>query len=713
MQALRPIYKCRHDMILAMNVIALWTGILGLLFAATGLLSGAKQEDLPLRQPVVRTIYPVGGQAGQRIPVEIEGEFLDRAEAIRCECDGLKATIRGATAVRLQVEIELPANIPPGPRIIFVQSPRGTSNRVLFRVTEWSGVTEREPNDTLPEAQRVAAPVVIEGRIARLTDVDFYRFHANAGERLAFNVIAARSKAAGFVAVTLLSGSGRELAHNNARIGPDAYLDYTFKEAGEYAVVVTPRRFADFFTVVKDDQLINWQYQLAVGRSPILWSVFPMGGKRGTSVDAELHADFLAPDAKPLFSGKGVEASLAPTADKCGCKYKLAVRIAEDAQAGMHLLTVPDSSGNSVALGFSVSDGPEILEIPLKPQHVELPVIVNGRIGSPGQRGVFRIKVNQDDEVTFAVDARGLGSRMTDPQLVLIHAGGEIVDSADDRCRKCSSFDSTVRKKELLDPLLTHAFISAAANDADAAGEYDAVLLDNSSRGGEDQTYRLTIRAKRPRLRMGIMARQVNAKMGGAARVPVAISREEGFQEDVQVSPRGLPLGWAAKPLTIAMGHDKGELEIQREDGASLTGQFEIVGNSQFGVLAPILTEDGFGYIEAPETKVTVSFVEGPLFSLKVEEPNGGFAIDSQKEGSVEIPVMVVRATGFDGVLKFKIEDAPEGVTIKAQDATHLWIQADPRQTKAGRYRIALGATGTAQGRESVDVSSGFRLQVK
>ena len=163
-----------------------------------------------MRQPVVRTIYPMGGQTGQRIPVEIEGEFLDRAEAILCECDGLNATIRGATAVRLQVEIELPANIPPGPRIIFVRSPRGTSNRVLFRVTEWSGVTEREPNDTLPEAQRVAAPVVIEGRIARLTDVDVYRFHANAGERLAFNVMAARSKAAGFVAITLLSGSGRE-----------------------------------------------------------------------------------------------------------------------------------------------------------------------------------------------------------------------------------------------------------------------------------------------------------------------------------------------------------------------------------------------------------------------------------------------------------------------------------------------------------------------
>lgn len=693
--------------------MALWAGIPALLIAATGPVSIVKKDELPLRQPVVRTIYPMGGQAGHRTPVEIEGDFLDRVEAIRCECDDLKATIRAATAVRLQVEIEVPAHIPPGPRIIYLQSPRGTSNRVLFRVTQWSSVAEQEPNDALTEAQRVTTPVVIEGRIARLTDVDFYRFQASAGERLAFNVMAARSKAPGFVTVTLLSGSGHELAHNNARIGPDAYLDYTFRKAGEYVVVVTPRRFADFFTVVRDDQLINWQYQLAVGRSPMLWSVFPMGGKRGTSVDAELHADFLPSDAKPRLSGTGVEADLSPTADVCGCKYKLAVRIAEDAEPGVHLLTVPDSSGNSVALGFSVSDGPEILETQSKPQRVELPVIVNGRISSPGQRGVFRIKVNQDEEVTFVVDARGLGSRMTDPQLVLIRASGDIVDSADDRCRKCSSFDSIVRKKELLDPMLTHAFISAAANDADAAGEYDAVLLDNSSRGGEDQTYRMTIRAKRPQLRIGVMIRQVNARVGGAARVPVAIAREEGFQEDVQVSPRGLPQGWTAKPLTIAMGHDKGELEIQREDGAPLTGQFEIVGNSQSAVLPPMLTEDGFGYIEAADTKVSVSFVEGPLFSLKIEEPNGGFVIDRLGAAAIEIPVTVARAKGFDGELRFTLEDAPEGVTVKAQDATHLWIQADPQLAKPGRYRIAVGATGTAHGRESVDVSSGFRLQVK
>lgn len=656
-------------------------------------------------------MFPLGGQAGQRVLVELEGDFLDRG-TVRCECGDLTTKIRLANAVRMQVEMELATEMAPGPRIIYVESPRGASNRLLFRVTGWKSVVEREANDTLQEAQGVASPVVIEGRIARLTDVDFFRFQANAGERLAFNAMAARSKAPGFVAITLLSSSGRELAHNNARIGPDAYLDYTFRDAGEYVVVITPRRFADFFTVVKDDQLINWQYQLAIGRSPMLWSVFPMGGKRGSTVHAELHAEFLPAQAQAHFSGKGVEATITPKADSCECKHALDVRIAADASLGAHWLSVPDLSGNTMSLGFWVGDGMEIMETKTKPQPVDLPATINGRIAGPDDRGVFRIKVNQDDEVTFVVDARTLGSGMTDPQLILMRAGGEIVDSADERCRKCSAFDSAVRKKEMLDPKLAHAFISASANDADAAGEYDVFVIDNSSGKSTDRPYRLTIRRKEPQVLIGVTANHVHARTG-AAKVPVVITREESFQEDVTVIARGLPSGWTAKPLTIAKGSDSGELEVVREDGGPASGSFEVLGNSQIALLPPVLGEDGLGYLEQPRTKIRVSFVESPLFSLRVEEQSGGFAVDRGNTASLEIPITVDRAKGFDGALTFGVEDPPDGVSVKSQDGSHVWLAVDSTVVKAGRYRIAVRGTASHEGKELAEVSTGFGLRVK
>jgi hypothetical protein len=700
-----------YDKMQAMIRTAALAGLLSIQFSAVAG-SIPDPQELRLQPPVVRSMFPLGGQAGHTVVVEFEGDFLDRT-VLRCECDDLTTKVRRATAVRTEIEFDLGARMEPGPRIIYLQSPRGISNRLIFRVTGWRSMLEQEANDTLAQAQTVAAPAVVEGRVARLTDVDFFRFHAAAGERLAFNVMAKRSNAPGFVAITLLSASGRELAHNNARIGPDAYLDYTFREAGDYAVVVTPRRFADFFTVVKDDQLINWQYQLAIGRSPVVWSVYPMGGKRGSSVEAELHADFLSANAGPSFSGKGIQSALTPTSDPCACKHKLDIRIAEDAEPGLHWLSVPDDSGNAMPLGFWVGDGPELMDAGTRPQNVELPVTINGRISKADDRGVFRIKVNQDDEVTFELDARTLGSRMTDPQLILMRAGGEIVTAADERCRKCSKFDSTVRRKEMLDPKLTHAFISASANDADAAGEYDAVVIDNSSGESSDRPYRLTIRKKQPYVLIGVSADHVQARAGQAAKVPVAVMREEGFEGDVPVTARGLPPGWTVRPLVISKGSDTGDLEIVRDDGSPSTASIEVASDALTAALPPVVGEDGFGYLERARTKITVSFVESPQFALRIEEQPGGFVIEQKSPVPVEIPVMVERIKGFDASLTFALEDAPDGVSIKSQDASHVWLVADRSSAKPGKYRIALRAAATREGRELTEVSTGFRLQVK
>jgi len=248
------------------------------LLCAFSLLAGASEttpRQLPLPQPAVRTVFPLGGKAGRQVKVEIEGEFLDRASSVRCDCADVRGSIRKAGSLTLGVDLDIPAIAEPGLRVMYVETPRGTSNRFFFRVTRWNSVIETEPNDRIDQAQAVTTPVIIEGRIARLTDVDFFRFHADAGERLAFNVLAARTKAPGYVSIAILDSNGSELVRKHSGVGPDPYVEHRFEQAGDYVIAVYPRRFADFFTVVKDDQLINWQYQLAIGRSPMLWSVFP------------------------------------------------------------------------------------------------------------------------------------------------------------------------------------------------------------------------------------------------------------------------------------------------------------------------------------------------------------------------------------------------------------------------------------------------------
>jgi hypothetical protein len=75
----------------------------------------------------------------------------------------------------------------------------------------WPSQVEREPNNRIEEAQELPVPSVMEGRVARLTDTDFFRIRAKAGEQMAFNVMTARSKAAGHVTVSLLTAEERRL----------------------------------------------------------------------------------------------------------------------------------------------------------------------------------------------------------------------------------------------------------------------------------------------------------------------------------------------------------------------------------------------------------------------------------------------------------------------------------------------------------------------
>ena len=202
-------------------------------------------------------------------------------------------------------------------------------------------------------------------------------------------------------------------------------------------------------------------------------------------------------------------------------------------------------------------------------QKVKVPVIINGKTQSPGDRDNFQITVDQDDSLTFAVDARGLGSFMTDPNLALVRVNGETTGFGDDRCQKCPSFYNAVGRKEKLDSKFSHTFISANPNDADAAGDYILQLLDNSMEGGEGHGYRLLIRKREPGFRIGVGVGQVSGPCGGVAKVPVVVSHEEGFRGKISVTARNLPSDLVAKPLTIGYGEESAALELTEATGST------------------------------------------------------------------------------------------------------------------------------------------------
>ena len=389
-------------------------------------------------------------------------------------------------------------------------------------------------------------------------------------------------------------------------------------------------------------------------------------------------------------------------------------------------------------LAFSVGDTPESIEQEPNDglhqgQRVTLPLVLNGRIDNPGDIDGILFTVDQYDEVAFEVDARGLGSHVTDPNLTLVRPDGELIDRGDDRCKDCGQYFNAVRKKEKLDSKFWHYFQTGNPNDADAAGDYVLQLRDNSARGGPDHTYRLKVRRKAQGFRVGLVQESVRAPLGGVARIPVTLRSEEGFKGTVDVRADGLPPGLAAKSLQLRTDDPSGVLEI-RHDAAVLqpdraTGWVQVrvqvfgtatIGDREVTVpaeLPPFYTEDGAGYNEVPRRDALVSFVQPLAFSLRVDEPFRGFRMDLAKGGRVEIPVALARAEGFEEALEFRSVQFPPGLRLEAGPEENgqaiVALIGDPALLEPRTHRIALRATATAGGSAKTEVTRGFTVQVK
>jgi len=190
--------------------------------------------------------------------------------------------------------VQLKEQAPVGLYPIRVRTDEGLSNVLLFSVGRFPEMVESESllpdlltkelekdrNDTLAMAQKVAVPVTINGTL-RGPDQDYYRFTAKAGERLVLEVEARRAGSAIDPVIRVLDATGRELASNNDAVGlgVDARVEVGFAKAGEYYAVVHDARFSD--------QEQNF-YRLVIGAYRYAEGMFPLGGQRGGQVEVTL-----------------------------------------------------------------------------------------------------------------------------------------------------------------------------------------------------------------------------------------------------------------------------------------------------------------------------------------------------------------------------------------------------------------------------------------
>lgn len=115
-----------------------------------------------------------------------------------------------------------PILAPDSPATSLISVERGGlwSNSLPLAVGDLPEIREMEPNDSLAKAQRVQAPVVINGRIQAPGDSDYFVFKAQQGQTLVMEVNARRLESPLDSFLTLYNSKGQELAENDDTTDP-------------------------------------------------------------------------------------------------------------------------------------------------------------------------------------------------------------------------------------------------------------------------------------------------------------------------------------------------------------------------------------------------------------------------------------------------------------------------------------------------------------
>jgi hypothetical protein len=172
--------------------------------------------------PFITSIFPLGGQAGTKTTVTLTGWNL------------------AVNKLTIDATNDSSAVLP-----VFVQD--NGRNSLPFAIDTLPETVEQQTNNTPVTAQSVALPVIINGKIGRPNECDFYCFEGFVGQEVVAEVRARRLGSPLDSVLKLIDGEGEQLAFNDdyedracglETHHADSYLRATLPADGLYYVCV-------------------------------------------------------------------------------------------------------------------------------------------------------------------------------------------------------------------------------------------------------------------------------------------------------------------------------------------------------------------------------------------------------------------------------------------------------------------------------------------
>jgi WD40 repeat protein/mono/diheme cytochrome c family protein len=684
--------------------------------------SGQEIPAPPPAKPDLASLLPRGAQAGATSRAVLRGKHLAEVTAVKSNHEKLAVQLaKTHDGGRVDVELAPAADLPRGRYEIWLVNAGGESQRQPVFVDNLPQSQEAEPNDTPETANAIALDSDAWGVLRARGDVDRFAFEAKAGQSLVFEISAADMGSKADMLLTVFDAQGRVLADSNDFGGAaDPLLLFAVPADGRYVVQVRDLTLAGsgehFYRLALGEfAVVTGVFPLSVPANTATevelagYNIAP-GTKVALPATAAGEIDVPLPEAtyrqvKPLKVLVG-ELSESLEAEP------------NDAPQSATAMQVPGTVGGRFRASSAGTEDEDYFRFESKAGQTWIIETDAARRGSPADtvievlsadgKSIPRVVLQavRDSTVTFrGIDGNTRDCRLTNWEEMqlnqMVYLNGEVVklyraprgpdsgfmfyegDGGKRRCyfntsatvhavdEPCFIVEAHQPGEKLFNTGLPVYTLSYENDDdgqrrlgsdsrltftAPADSAYLVRVRDARAMGGDRFAYRLTVRPPEPDFKVTLNGANPSVGAGSGKRFSVSVDRIDGFEGAIQVDIAGMPPGWrASTPLVIPAGQREAAGVLVADSDAKQPTADEL---KQITVQATARLDDQEVVKEANNFG-QIKLVEKPKLLVRLEPAEITLA-----PGSMVPATLRVERNGFDGLIKFELENLPHGVIV-------------------------------------------------
>ncbi|MFK7779285.1 MAG: pre-peptidase C-terminal domain-containing protein, partial [Gimesia sp.] len=649
------------------------------------------QAQLP--QTTLYAVSPAGGQKGQTIEFQVtNGKDLEKLDALWFSHSGIKAVpkMKDSNGKKIPVAnsflVTIDKTVPVGVYDVRAHGLYGLSNPRSFVVGDLPEKAEVEPNNLSTQATPVAMNSLVNASLQAATDVDYYSFPGKKGEKVSIDCRAARIDSPLVVIIELYGPDKKRLAIERDTFRNDPYINFTLPVDGTYQVKVRDLTYSGG---------AQHKYRLSIHKKPHIVFMMPPSGTPGTTSNYTLYG-YNLPGGKTSDLSIGDEPLQEVQVTIALPAKPASLRMGEQgfphevsADGFSYVWETPVGSSNPITIYFA--DGKIVRDEQNVEETLTLPGEFVGQFEEKNDIDTFRFAGKAKQKYSIEVYGQRNGIVM-DPVIVVDQV---IKDkTGKETFKRLANVGATSVFPDLGGKLFdTRTDDPYYLFTAPADGVFRVTLRDLQfeTRGNSRMVYRAVIRQPKPDFRLVALPLYPQAaKTGGAPaaitlrkgdcfKISVMALRQDGFNETIDLSVKGLPPGVFCKAASIGAGSNNAEMIIQADETAKKwSGQIEIIGKAT-GADAKKLERVARAATVLRPVAVNVradSRIARSLGLSVIDEVAPYQVVSDVVEVNVNqgrqilVPVKVIKRTGFDNAVALAWNGIPKNSNITSKNIT-------------------------------------------